>query len=50
MEDKELQNEIVENNDISEEELNEVSGGSGIGDFFKKIGKGLKDIAKPVIK
>ena len=44
--------------ELNERELNEVNGGvnpsetelSGIKDFFKKIGKNIKDITKPVTK
>ncbi len=44
--------------ELNERELNEVNGGvdpaesdlNGIKDFFKKIGKGIKNITKPVLK
>ena len=41
--------------ELSEEELEQIASGgdldlSGIEDFFKKIGKGIRSITKPVIK
>lgn len=41
--------------ELSEEELEQIASGgdmdlNGIKDFFKKIGEGIKNITKPVIK
>lgn len=40
-------------NELSDDELQAIASGedlNGFYDFLKKIGKGIKDIAKPVIK
>lgn len=39
--------------ELNEKDLNEVNGGSDLNgwqDFLKKIGKGIKNITKPVLK
>lgn len=39
--------------ELNEKDLNEVNGGSDLNgwqDFLKKMGKGIKNITKPVVK
>ena len=39
--------------ELNEKDLNEVNGGTDLNgwqDFLKKIGKGIKNITKPVVK
>ena len=42
-----LSNKLCE---LSDDELMQVTGGSGVADFFKKMGEALKNITKPVAK
>ena len=35
--------------ELSDEEMEEVTGGSGVLDFYKKIGEGIKNIGKKVL-